>query len=339
LCRLCGFWLHELVTGESDLWVCRDCPATDFAEKVATMLGVPSEHVALFCLRYRENPRHVRFSFIPWSGKLLEHAYLSKRCPHVNPLMPVLCVLCVVPGRQDFGLLTNISYRGMPLQQLGQWDDNVHILLVMQYYCLAVKKIVSLGCWCAHQGQNLEECVKQGWLNERLRPQLSGGEVGSLPDGHDGSHWMCFEMDNDDLLLPRRLDVPIRDEHLVTGDVLIWVPSGLGYDGLDRDVMKVGKQRSLQPRFADGSKKRMRTLWSSRAFTDFTIKCPDRALQCHRAMLAAGSPVFESMLTSGMTESSTREVEEREGPKRAWKRLLSMARKQEDLFEAIADAL
>mmetsp|Transcript_101906 Transcript_101906/g.273584 ORF Transcript_101906/g.273584 Transcript_101906/m.273584 type:complete len:103 (-) Transcript_101906:54-362(-) len=34
-----------------------------------------------------------------------------------------------------------------------------------------------------------------------------------------------------------------------------------------------------------------------------------------------------------------RPFKEREGPKRAWKRLLSMARKQEDLFEAIADAL
>jgi len=50
-------------------------------------------------------------------------------------------------------------------------------------------------------------------------------------------------------------------------------------------------------------------LWKKRRFTDFTIVCQGQEVPCHRAVLAAGSPVFEAALTGSMREASEGRLE------------------------------
>ncbi|CAK0839602.1 unnamed protein product [Prorocentrum cordatum] len=49
-------------------------------------------------------------------------------------------------------------------------------------------------------------------------------------------------------------------------------------------------------------------LWTDRLFTDMEVVCGERRFAAHRAVLAAASPVFAAMLSSGMHESQVCEI-------------------------------
>merc|ERR1712113_1016228 len=71
------------------------------------------------------------------------------------------------------------------------------------------------------------------------------------------------------------------------------------------------KNLSLKRPFGDQgvATKYAKTVWSERKFTDFEIICSDRRVPCHRALLAAASPVFAKMFESSMVESKRPEAE------------------------------
>jgi hypothetical protein len=49
-------------------------------------------------------------------------------------------------------------------------------------------------------------------------------------------------------------------------------------------------------------------LWTDRLFTDLEVVCGEKRFAVHRAVLAAASPVFAAMLSSGMHESQVCEI-------------------------------
>eukprot|EP00928_Gymnodinium_smaydae_P043609 TRINITY_DN29181_c0_g1_i1.p1 TRINITY_DN29181_c0_g1~~TRINITY_DN29181_c0_g1_i1.p1 ORF type:complete len:390 (-),score=65.36 TRINITY_DN29181_c0_g1_i1:358-1377(-) len=50
-------------------------------------------------------------------------------------------------------------------------------------------------------------------------------------------------------------------------------------------------------------------LWEMKQFTDCTVVCGGESTECHRAVLAAGSAVFNAMLQTGMKEGSEQKIE------------------------------
>jgi hypothetical protein len=50
-------------------------------------------------------------------------------------------------------------------------------------------------------------------------------------------------------------------------------------------------------------------LFDTKIFSDITIKCSDeKEIKAHRTVLACGSPVFEKILTTEMTEKKTNHI-------------------------------
>ena len=74
---------------------------------------------------------------------------------------------------------------------------------------------------------------------------------------------------------------------------------------LDYDLQEA--LRSLE--YSNGLLQNLRQLQSKSSLSDVTIKVDGKVFHAHRSILAAASPYFETMFTSGFQESTTKEIE------------------------------
>eukprot|EP00929_Paragymnodinium_shiwhaense_P114009 TRINITY_DN82310_c0_g1_i1.p1 TRINITY_DN82310_c0_g1~~TRINITY_DN82310_c0_g1_i1.p1 ORF type:complete len:263 (+),score=27.61 TRINITY_DN82310_c0_g1_i1:75-863(+) len=75
------------------------------------------------------------------------------------------------------------------------------------------------------------------------------------------------------------------------------------------------------PCSSERSAKRLRGLWTDRTFTDLSITCGEETFSVHRSVLAAASPVFHRMLTSGCKEGQLQTVDIKAEPENVRKML------------------
>merc|ERR1712038_1277387 len=62
--KMTGFWDHAQIPHAHSLKMGRDQQVKDLAAEAENLVDVPRQHLALFCLQYRSNPRQVRFAFM-----------------------------------------------------------------------------------------------------------------------------------------------------------------------------------------------------------------------------------------------------------------------------------
>eukprot|EP00928_Gymnodinium_smaydae_P087335 TRINITY_DN71608_c0_g1_i1.p1 TRINITY_DN71608_c0_g1~~TRINITY_DN71608_c0_g1_i1.p1 ORF type:complete len:1266 (-),score=243.44 TRINITY_DN71608_c0_g1_i1:366-3662(-) len=223
LVRMTGFWDHEKLTTEQSLKVGRDQLVRDLAVEVEQMIQVPRSHMVFFLLHYRNNPRQVRFAFMPPNTTFRSHIP-QFNAPHFDTTNPYLMVLCVTSRGYDIKSLkwaptTNVTKP----DELAEWsDDNSVVLLIVKYFCPSTHNIITLGCYYISSGQKLIQMVNDGWVNERLEQQ-GGKEIAPLPEAGTFS-WECWEEFSELDIQHRNVSTTVKHEQLWSGDVIIWQP-------------------------------------------------------------------------------------------------------------------
>jgi hypothetical protein len=144
LCKMMGFWDHAEIPFEQSLKMGRDQLIKDLGAEVEALVKVPQKHMALFALQYRNNPRQVRFAFMPLTSTLRSHIP-QFTVPHFDTNDPYLTVLCVASKGyepQTLKLKTGKDDR----DELSRWNEDTVTLLIVKYFCAQKRKIVTLGC-------------------------------------------------------------------------------------------------------------------------------------------------------------------------------------------------
>jgi len=114
--------------------------------------------------------------------------------------------------------------------ELAQWTDEQMILLVVKYFCVQTRKIVTLGCYYAPITDPLITMVNDGWVGERLKPLVASKAVAPPPvasppeeaaEGRNYS-WECWEEFSENDMQPRNVKRTVKNEQLWSGDIIIW---------------------------------------------------------------------------------------------------------------------
>eukprot|EP00403_Amphidinium_massartii_P034419 CAMPEP_0178435934 /NCGR_PEP_ID=MMETSP0689_2-20121128/34182_1 /TAXON_ID=160604 /ORGANISM="Amphidinium massartii, Strain CS-259" /LENGTH=1320 /DNA_ID=CAMNT_0020058019 /DNA_START=92 /DNA_END=4054 /DNA_ORIENTATION=+ len=233
LCKMTGFWDHNDIRHEQGLLkMNRDQQVKDLALEVESQTGVSAQHLAFFVLTYRTNPRQVRFSFVAQNTALRSHIP-QYSAPHFDVADPYLMVLCIMSRGYDMHTLKwkapkaaeQMKLENSKPDPLEKWNDEQIILMVVKYFCVKTRNIVTLGCYYTHQSQEpLINAVTTGWLPDRLKAFVESGQVAPVPEQTltDGNAWECWEEFGERDLHQRNVKRSARVEQLWSGDVVIW---------------------------------------------------------------------------------------------------------------------
>jgi hypothetical protein len=143
--KMCGFWDHSEIPFDSVLKMGREQLVSAIVAEVSAIHQVPKAHIACFSLLYRNNPRQVRFGFMPPASCLRTHIP-HFAAPHFDTNDPFLTVLCVFSKSYDVDTF-KLKSPGMKPDELRQWHDETITLLIVKYFCALTKKIVTLGSY------------------------------------------------------------------------------------------------------------------------------------------------------------------------------------------------
>jgi len=223
LVRMSGFWDHADIPHSNTLKMGRDQNVKDLSAEIEDLVKVPRNHMVLFSLQYRNNPRQVRFAFMPPTTTFRSHIPQCN-APHFDTSDPFLVVLCVMSKGYDVQTLKwNPPTEDTKPVELMRWHDDQVTLLIVKYFCPQTRRIVTLGSRYTPNTEPLIGMVNDGWVAERLKPHLANKEVAPLQDDQD--IWECWEEFSERDIQPRNVKRTVKNEQLWSGDVIIWQPA------------------------------------------------------------------------------------------------------------------
>jgi ubiquitin C-terminal hydrolase len=224
LCKMLGFWDHQEIVERHKFKVNREQMVKDIMADIETLCEVPRAHLVLFSLHYRNNPRQVRFAFMNPSSTFRSHIPQFS-APHFDSSDPYLTVLCVAARGYDIQTFKwKPSKEGNSPDELMRWHDDQVIMLIVKWFCMENRKIVTLGCYYLSNNDPLVNMVLEGWVTERLKPYIERKEVAPLPDDADEMSWECWEEFNERDIQARNVKRSVKSEQLWSGDVIVWQP-------------------------------------------------------------------------------------------------------------------
>lgn len=220
--KMSGFWDHAEISHEKSLKMGRDQLIKELAVEFETMNEVPRSHIVFFSLHYRNNPRQVRFAFMPPNTTFRSHIP-QFNAPHFDTSDPYLTVLAVAAKGFDVQTLKWAPSRAdMKPDELSRWHDDTVTLLIVKYFCPQMRKIVTLGCYYTASSETLFQMVTDGWVNERLKSYVNDKQVASIPEDQENMNWTCWEEFSERDIQPRSVRRTVKNEQLWSGDVIIW---------------------------------------------------------------------------------------------------------------------
>jgi hypothetical protein len=222
LCKVMGFWDHQDIIDRHRFKVNRDSQVKELMVEIETLLEIPRNHLVLFSLHYRNNPRQVRFAFMALDTTFRNHIPQFS-APHFDTSDPYLTVLCVASRGYDIQTLKWLPKDQAPADLSG-WKDDKVIMLIVKYFCAESRKIVTLGCFYLMNNDPLINMVNDGWVTDRLKPYIERKEVARLPDDVESQNWECWEEFNEREIQPRDIKRAVKSEQLWSGDVIVWQP-------------------------------------------------------------------------------------------------------------------
>ncbi|CAJ1426372.1 unnamed protein product [Effrenium voratum] len=230
LCSMIGFWDYNIPSRRS-FEMNRDQLVKDLSAQASAYLQVDANHVALFSLHMRSTARQVRFEFMPLD-KTLRSQIPQVTSPHYDSSNPSLTVLCVAANGYEVSpapLRWNPPAPSDRPEELSRWDEEQVVMLVVKYFCVQTRKIITLGCFYMPTTNTLVEMVKHKWVHERLQPFLDTQQVAPLPPNmssaarEDGAlTWECWEEYTEREVQQRNPRKTVKSERLWTGDILVW---------------------------------------------------------------------------------------------------------------------
>lgn len=234
LCSMTGFWDHTSIPTGQSFKMNRDQFVKDLLSHAEEILQVNANHLALFALHLRSNPRQVRFEFMP-HFKTLRTQIPPVTSPHYDSQDPCITVLCVAARGHNVGPppLRWQNESAEP-EELVRWDDQQVIMLVVKYFCIQRRKLVTLGCFYMPLNDPLISMVKSNWVTERLQRFLDSQEVAPLPPqlqsaGEDGTKletaWECWEEYTERDIQRRSAKKSAKMERFMCGDIIVWQQS------------------------------------------------------------------------------------------------------------------
>ncbi|CAE7220777.1 UBP12 [Symbiodinium pilosum] len=249
LCSMTGFWDYTSIPTGQSFKMNRDQFVKDLLLHAEELLQVNPAHLALFVLHFRSNPRQVRFEFMP-QAKSLRSQIPPVTSPHYDSQDPCITVLCVAARGYAVGPppLRWQNESAEP-EELSRWDEQA-IMLVVKYFCIQRRKLVTLGCYYMPQNEALITMVKSNWVMERLQRFLDSQEVAPLPPQlqsveEDGvkldSVWECWEEYTEREIQRRSAKKSAKTERLWCGDIIVWQQASPSPPEV------AGEESSLQP--------------------------------------------------------------------------------------------
>jgi hypothetical protein len=232
LCKMGGFWDHAEIPERHRIKVSRESPVKDLLEEFQKYSEIPANQLALFVLQYRNNPRQVRFAFMPINGQV-KNNIPQQSAPHFELSDPYLTVVCVASRGYDIQSFKwkptksdKIKMQDDKPDELCKWNDEQVIMLIVKYFCVESRKLVTLGCYYIATSECLELMVTDGWVTDRLKPYVDSKEVVPPPEIDTTSKelWLCYEEFNERDIQPRQVKRQVKAEQLWTGDVIVWQP-------------------------------------------------------------------------------------------------------------------
>jgi len=221
LCKMNGFWSHSDIPSDRDLKMGREQMAKDLATEVETLYGIPAEHLACFCLVCRSTPRQVRFALIPQNSPLRQHIP-QHSVPHFDPSDPCLTVLIVTVSGYDMNTLKwQAKDPTKKPDDLARWHDEQVMMLVVKYFDVQKRNLVTLGCYCAQATDLIVQMVNDGWVLSRLQKYVDEKEVLPLPEAPAALQWECWEESSKYAAQLKNARASFKSQ-LFTGDVVIW---------------------------------------------------------------------------------------------------------------------
>ncbi|CAE7717255.1 UBP12 [Symbiodinium sp. CCMP2592] len=231
LCSMTGFWDYTSIPTGQSFKMNRDQFVKDLLSHAEEILQVNANHLALFALHLRSNPRQVRFEFMP-HFKTLRTQIPPVTSPHYDSQDPCITVLCVAARGHNVGPppLRWQNESAEP-EELIRWDDQQVIMLVVKYFCIQRRKLVTLGCFYMPMNDPLISMVKSNWVTERLQRFLDSQEVAPLPPqlqsaGEDGTKletaWECWEEYTERDIQRRSAKKSAKMERFMCGDIIVW---------------------------------------------------------------------------------------------------------------------
>jgi len=224
LCKMTGFWDHTEIPHEQTLKMGRDQLVKELAADLETMIGIKRDHLVLFWLQFRSNPRQVRFGFMSMNNTFRSHIP-QNTAPHFDVADPSLVVLCMASKGYDVQALTwqpSLKEDLKTPDELSRWDDENVVLLIVKYFCPQTKRILTLGCHYLPNSDPLMAMISDGWVADRLKPYVDSKEVAPLPQDADSYLWDCWEEFSERELQSRNVKRTIKSEQLWSGDVIVW---------------------------------------------------------------------------------------------------------------------
>lgn len=224
LCKMTGFWDHAEISERQRFKVNRDQMVKELMSEVEGICDIPRAHLVLFSLHYRNNPRQVRFAFMSLTTTFRSHIP-QYNAPHFDTADPYLTVLCVAAkGYDPQSFKWKPAKEGDKPDELMRWHDESVILLIVKYFCVEQRKIVTLGCYYLSNDQPLNLMVTDGWVMNRLKPYIEAKDV-ALPDEEaDQKDWECWEEFSERDIQQRNVKRSVKSEQLWSGDVIVWQP-------------------------------------------------------------------------------------------------------------------
>jgi hypothetical protein len=220
-----GFWDHNEISERQRFKVNRDQLVKDLFSEVGQFMGdIPHNHIVFFGLHYRNNPRQVRFAYMSVNSTF--RSFIPQfTAPHFDPSDPYLTILCVASRGYD---IQSFKFKSTPTKErpdeLMRWHDEQVILLIVKYFCVETRKIVTLGCYYLQTTDFLISMVQEGWVTERLKQYIDRKEVAPPPEDSDLESWECWEEFNERDIQPRNVKRSVKNEQLWSGDVIVWQP-------------------------------------------------------------------------------------------------------------------
>lgn len=227
--KLEGFWDHAKIlelSKPSDVFKSYERDKTfkelllDIAHN-SLSAGIPASHLASFHLEYRTSPpevaRQVRFAHSTPS-KAIKQIVPTFALPHFDPLEPLICCFILNSPKYDIRKGTVINENAENIFK--NWQDNLHIMLIVKYFCRKTNKIVTLGGWHDFVGRPMKESIVS-WALKRLNAELFG--IAEMPWSSPDVTWRAWEEFGSKDLQERQLGkrASAKDEGLWSGDILI----------------------------------------------------------------------------------------------------------------------
>lgn len=221
LTTMTGFWDHGLIPFEKVYKMGREQLLRDFVEELSVEYDVDMSHIALFVLQYRTSPRQIRFGHMQPNSLFKNHIPQYGGAPHFDLSDPSLTVLMVLSrGYSIQTLRWDREESPSMADNLSQWSDDRAVMLVIKYFCVETKRIVTLGCYYLANSELLIRIVETGWIRERLQPYMDEEKV-ALVDLADCT-WDCYEEFSEREMQARKVKRGVKSEQLYSGDILIW---------------------------------------------------------------------------------------------------------------------